>query len=90
MKGGPPPPSTPPPPDAYNFLQLDGNLSVDSTLIENESEYIPVHIGYRPEKLMGNRPPPQGKPSEETIKPFKLLLYPPYQTTTCARFLGKF
>ena len=52
--GGSAPPSDHPPPsllfkseikNSYQFNQLDGNVSMDSSIPENETKYIQVHIG---------------------------------------------
>ena len=89
MKGGPPPPSTPPPSIDYEFLQLDGNVSLDSTLIENESEYIPVHIGYRPEKQKENRPLPSKKTLTRDNKTIQALTLPTLSNYNMRSLFGK-
>ena len=61
--GGPPSPYSSPTPQSEKFIQLDGNISVDSSYSENEDFLNPIHIqmGYRPKKATFERPPSQEK-----------------------------
>ena len=77
MKGGSSPPSPIKNDDhAYHLDQLDGNISICSSISESESEKfvnpIPVHIGYRPAKSYMNAPLKHRGPLEEITKQSKL------------------
>ena len=71
MRGGPTPPSSPCADNPAQFIdQLDGNISFNSSMCSNKSEndchdnlnlQIPTQTGYRPSKVIYERPPNSGK-----------------------------
>ena len=81
MKGGSSPPSPIKNDDhAYHLDQLDGNISICSSISESESENfvnpIPVHIGYRPVKIIYERPPKTWRTLRRDNKTIQALTLP--------------
>ena len=56
------------------FSQIDGNISICSSLEEND--HIPVHFGYRPPKIILKRPPHTWKTVRRSNKSIQALALP--------------
>ena len=74
---------------SFEFIQLDGNVSLDSTLIENENESIPIQIGHRPEKQIVNRPIPSRKTLRRDNKAIQALTLPKLSNYNMRSLFGK-
>ena len=79
--------------NSFKFFQLDGNVSLNSTLIENEAVNpggnIPVHIGHRPKNLSFERPPPTWKTIRRDKKAIQALALPTIANYNMRALFGK-
>ena len=92
-KGGIQPPKYPPPTyrqkvnKSLDFIQLDGNVSLESIKIENEN--IPIYISNRTKKQVCERPPPSWKTLRRDNKSIQALALPIISNYNMRSIFGK-
>ena len=75
--------------DDYQLAQLDGNVSLNSSLSVNETEKIQVHTGYRPKKEAFFRPPHSRKTLKRNNKTIQALTLPRISSYNMRSIFGK-
>ena len=75
--------------DSYQLTQLDGNVSLNSSLSINETEKIQVHTGYRPKKEAFLRPHHSRKTLKRNNKTIQALTLPRISSYNMRSIFGK-
>ena len=75
--------------NSYQITQLDGNMSVNSSILENEINNIQVHIGHRPNKENISRPPHARKTLKRNNKTIQALTLPKIANYNMRALFGK-